>query len=80
MHLIYSGAILVGITLFGTVGYSLIEGWPLHESFYMTIISITTVGYQEVHPSAPWDGCSPRCFSCWGLGPYSTSWRESPRT
>jgi len=31
MHLIYSGAILVGITLFGTVGYSLIEGWPLHE-------------------------------------------------
>lgn len=53
MHFIYSIAILVGITVFGTVGYSLIEGWPLNEAFYMTIISITTVGYQEVHPLSP---------------------------
>jgi voltage-gated potassium channel len=53
MRFIYSIGILAGITVFGTVGYSLIEGWPLDESFYMTIISITTVGYQEVHPLSP---------------------------
>lgn len=34
----------------GTVGYSLIEGWGLFDSFFMTVITITTVGYGEVHP------------------------------
>ena len=34
----------------GTIGYSLIEGWSLWDAFYMTIITITTVGYFEVHP------------------------------
>jgi voltage-gated potassium channel len=34
----------------GTVGYVLIEGWSLWDAFYMTIITITTVGYFEVHP------------------------------
>jgi len=33
----------------GTVGYTVIEGWNLLESFYMTIITVTTVGYGEVH-------------------------------
>jgi voltage-gated potassium channel Kch len=34
----------------GTLGYALIEGWSLWDAFYMTIITITTVGYFEVHP------------------------------
>jgi voltage-gated potassium channel len=34
----------------GTVGFHLIEGWPLFDSFYMTLTTLTTVGYQEVHP------------------------------
>ena len=50
MKFLYFTAILLGITVFGTTGYALIEGWSLNEAFYMTIISITTVGYQEVHP------------------------------
>lgn len=33
----------------GTLGYSLIEGWPLFESLYMTTITLATVGYSEVH-------------------------------
>src|SRR5690242_14413286 len=34
----------------GTAGYVLIEGWPIWDAFYMTVITITTVGYAEVHP------------------------------
>ncbi len=44
-------AILVLIFALGTFGYYLIEdGWTLFESFYMTAITITTVGYGEVKP------------------------------
>jgi voltage-gated potassium channel len=41
---------LAGVTALGTVGYVLIEGWSLWDAFYMTIISVTTAGYREVHP------------------------------
>ncbi len=39
-------AVMVG----GTAGYVLIEGWSPWDAFYMTMISVTTVGYREVHP------------------------------
>ncbi|MBN1836939.1 MAG: potassium channel protein [Spirochaetales bacterium] len=34
----------------GTLGYHWIEGWPLGDSLYMTFITMTTVGFQEVRP------------------------------
>jgi len=42
-------AILLTIAV-GTAGFTIVEHWPLFDSFYMTLITITTVGYQEVHP------------------------------
>lgn len=33
----------------GTIGYKLIEGWNWVDSFYMTIITVSTVGFSEVH-------------------------------
>ncbi len=47
--------ILLGIVIVvGVAGYMLIDGWDLLDSFYMVIITISTVGYTEVHPqSAP---------------------------
>jgi voltage-gated potassium channel len=45
--------IAAGISLtltMGTVGFSVIEGYPLFDAFYMTLITITTVGYAEIHP------------------------------
>ena len=42
--------ILVSIIAAGTIGYMLIEGWSLSDAIYMTMITITTVGYGEVHP------------------------------
>ncbi len=32
----------------GTIGYVVIEGWPPFESFYMTIITLSTVGFGEI--------------------------------
>jgi voltage-gated potassium channel len=40
-------AIIVGS---GTLGYTVIEGWDPFDALYMTVISVTTVGYREVHP------------------------------
>lgn len=34
----------------GVIGYVVIEDWTLFDSLYMTIITITTVGYHEVNP------------------------------
>ena len=34
----------------GTLGYHLIERWPLFDSLYMTVITLTTIGFMEVHP------------------------------
>jgi voltage-gated potassium channel len=46
--------LLVGITIIGTVGYQLICGYSLMDAFYMTIITIGTVGFEEVHPLNIW--------------------------
>jgi voltage-gated potassium channel len=37
----------------GTAGFILIENYPPFDAFYMTLVTVTTVGYQEVHPLSP---------------------------
>jgi voltage-gated potassium channel len=41
---------LIGIIGFGTGGYFFIEHMPLFDAFYMTMISISTVGFSEIVP------------------------------
>lgn len=38
----------LAVSATGTLGYIVIEGWPIWDAFYMTMISVTTVGYREV--------------------------------
>ncbi len=42
--------VFVFTLLGGTLGYHFLEGWPFLECFYMTAITITTVGFGEVRP------------------------------
>ena len=42
-------ALLLAVMLGGTIGYHLIEGWSFFDAFYMTTITLATVGYGETH-------------------------------
>ena len=48
-HLIVSALLTLLIVGFGTAGYMVIEGWDVLDAFYMTVITMGTVGYGEVH-------------------------------
>lgn len=37
----------------GALGYRFIEGWPFADALYMSIITVTTVGFSEVRPLSP---------------------------
>lgn len=41
--------LLLSITI-GVLGFMWVEGYQLAEAFYMTVITFSTVGYNEVHP------------------------------
>ena len=43
-------AALTVTLLIGTVGFMWLEGWTLFDSLYMSLMTLTTVGYGEVHP------------------------------
>ena len=43
-------SILSMTTVFGTIGLVMIEGWSPFDAVYMVIITLTTIGYGEVHP------------------------------
>ncbi|WP_417591524.1 potassium channel family protein [Owenweeksia hongkongensis] len=49
-NLYFALAALLGILTVGVVGYRLIEDYTLLESFYMTVITLSTVGFKEVRP------------------------------
>jgi voltage-gated potassium channel len=38
------------VTCGGILGYTTLEGWPLLDAIYMTVITLATVGYGETHP------------------------------
>ena len=49
-RLLWGVCALVIIIVAGAIGYVVIEGWSFIDALYMTIITVTTVGYAEVHP------------------------------
>lgn len=41
--------LIVLVFVFGTLGYVAIEGWSVFDAFYMTTITLATIGYGETH-------------------------------
>jgi len=52
-RLFKSLAALAGMVVFGTVGFIVVEGWSLLDSLYMTVMTVTTVGYGPPLPLTP---------------------------
>ncbi|MDQ7786130.1 MAG: NAD-binding protein [Thermodesulfovibrionales bacterium] len=47
--LILASLFIICAVAFGTAGYMIVEAWNFFDSLYMTIITLTTVGYREIH-------------------------------
>ncbi len=55
-RLIRIALVLVLVIVVGTVGYRVIEhgtAWSVLDALYMTVITLASVGFQEVHPLSP---------------------------
>lgn len=48
-HITISIGLLILFLIVGSSGYMIIEGWSFMDALYMTIITMSTVGYKEVH-------------------------------
>jgi len=55
MQRVYGRLAIIGVAiaatlLIGTLGFVLIDHFPVFDAFYMSLITIATVGYGEIHP------------------------------
>jgi hypothetical protein len=48
-------ALLVFVTVIstGTLTYHFLEGWSFFDSLYFSVITLTTIGYGDLHPTQP---------------------------
>ncbi|MDQ3952004.1 MAG: potassium channel family protein [Actinomycetota bacterium] len=46
----WSAAILVGVAVYGILGYMVLEGWSFLDAAYMVVLILSSVGFREVRP------------------------------
>jgi voltage-gated potassium channel len=59
-RLLFISLAIVTTLIIGTIGFTVIEGYPPFDAFYMTLTTMTTVGYMEIHPLSR----AGRIFNC----------------
>jgi voltage-gated potassium channel len=71
MHKLLRVALVVtALILAGTLGFAWIEGWGLFDALYMSVITLTTVGFEEVHPLSSGGRVFVMLFLVVGLGVF----------
>ena len=69
---LYGTLAVAGLLAVGTLGYMALEGWTAMDAFYMTFITLSTIGFSEV---APLDGAG-KLFTVGlafvGIGTFAT--------
>ncbi|UCG78966.1 MAG: potassium channel protein [Nitrospirota bacterium] len=71
--------LILSVFSFGTIGYRVIEGWSLLDSLYMTIITLTTIGFQEVSPLSQQGRIFTILFVLFGVGVLAYSLNTGAR-
>ena len=67
------GAVAIGtLVAIGTAGYVLLEGWSVMDAFYMTFITLTTIGFSEVQPLDPAGKLFTVGLAAVGIGTFAT--------
>jgi voltage-gated potassium channel len=61
-------ALFAFVLVAGTAGYMAIEGWSAWDAFYMTVTTVTTVGFREVHPLTRGGQVFTACLILGGVG------------
>ena len=67
------GAVALAVLLaVGTAGYVALEGWTPLDAFYMTVITLTTIGFGEVRPLGPAGQLFTVALAFAGIGTFAT--------
>ncbi len=64
-------SLLACLVLFGAIGFMIIEKWDFMDSLFMAMITLTTVGYGEVHPLTQAGKVFVMCYLFLGFGAFS---------
>ena len=71
-------AIAMVVTL-GTAGYMVVEGWGALDSLFMTVITLSTIGFEEVHPLDKSGQVFTICLIFFGLGTAAYALKNATR-
>ena len=71
-ELAYGGLALAVLLSVGTAGYVVLEGWTPMDAFYMTFITLTTIGFSEVRPLDPAGKLFTVALAFVGIGTFAT--------
>lgn len=67
---------LLGVILTGTIFFHYVEGWSWLDSYFFTVVTISTVGYGELVPQTPLGKIGTTFMIFGGLGVFAVAIRE----
>ena len=71
-ELALGAAAITTLLTVGTVGYMALEGWSIMDAFYMTVITLTTIGFAEVGPLDAASKLFTIALALVGIGTFAT--------